>query len=229
MSEGVASEDAVQDMMEEQQLAQRAIAMNAEERKQRQTRILRERAAQRKEARMKKLKEKHKQDKENLLQQLDKQMAEGDLTLVSKSKKVMEIEEQQEKEVEVLAKQIDSTNAQQEQKLNEALNQQQIEEIKDSQKEAMKKLLSESKLDPSQQDAVMQEFTENMKRIEDQVKEGKQQKIDEVKVCLVFYWLSNHKISSISICTYLATYSYSSYVYFQYISSTSKYAVYSKR
>ena len=184
MSEGVASEDAVQDMMEEQQIAQRAIAMNAEKRKQHQIRILRERAAQRKEARMKRLKEKHKQEKDDLLQQLDKQMAEGDLTLVSKSKKVMEIEEKQEREVETLAKQIDSSNAQQEQKLNEALNQQQIEEIKESHEEAMKKLLSASKLDPSQQAAVMQEFTENMKKIEDQVREQKEQKIDEVKVCL---------------------------------------------
>ena len=182
MSEGAASEDAVQDMMEEQQLAQRAIAMNAEERKRRQIQILRERAAQRKEARMKKLKQKHKQEKDNFLQQLDKQMAEGDMTLVTKSKKIMDIEERQEKEVEALAKQIDSSNAQQEQKINEALNQQQIEEIKESHKEAMKKLLSESKLDPSQQDAIMQEYTENMRKIEDQVKDQKQQKMDEVKV-----------------------------------------------
>ena len=65
---------------------------------------------------MKRLKEKHKQEKDNLVQQLDKQMAEGDLTLVGKSKKVMEIKEKQEKEMEVLAKQIDSSNAQQEQK-----------------------------------------------------------------------------------------------------------------
>ena len=71
------------------------------------------------------------------MQQLDKQMAEGDLTLVSKLKKTMEIEEKQEREVESLAKQIDLSNAQQEQKLNESLNQQQIEEIKESQKEAM--------------------------------------------------------------------------------------------
>ena len=183
MSEGVASEDAVQDMMEEQQTAQRAIAMNAEEKKQRQIRILRERAAQRKEERMKRLKEKHKQEKDNLMQQLDKEMTEGDLTLVSQSKKVMEIEDKQEREVEALAKQIDSSNAQQEQKLNEALNQQQIEEIKESHKGAMKKLLSTSKLDPSQQDAMMQEFTENMKQIEDQVKVQNEQKIDEVKVC----------------------------------------------
>ena len=183
MSKGVASEDAVQDMMEEQQTAQRAIAMNAEERKQRQIRILRERAAQRKEERMKRLKQKHKQEKDNLMQQLDKQMTEGDLTLVSQSKKVMEIEEKQEREVEALAKQIDSSNAQQEQKLNEALNQQQIEEIKESHKGAMKKLLSTSKLDPSQQDAMMQEFTENMKQIENQVKVQNEQKIDEVKVC----------------------------------------------
>ena len=95
----------------------------------------------------------------------------------------MEIEEKQEREVEALAKQIDSSNAQQEQKLNEALNQQQIEEIKESHKGAMKKLLSTSKLDPSQQDAMMQEFTENMKQIEDQVKVQNEQKIDEVKVC----------------------------------------------
>lgn len=182
MSEGAASEDAVQDMMDEQQLAQRAIAMNAEERKRRQIQILWERAAQRKEARMKKLKQKHKQEKDNFLQQLDKQMAEGDMTLVTKSKKIMDIEERQEKEVEALAKQIDSSNAQQEQKINEALNQQQIEEIKESHKEAMKKLLSESKLDPSQQDAIMQEYTENMRKIEDQVKDQKQQKMDEVKV-----------------------------------------------
>lgn len=185
VSEGVASEDAVQDMMEEQQLSQRAIAMSAAERKQRQIRILRERAAQRKEARMKRLKDGHQQQKDNLLQQLDKEMAEGDLTLVSKSKKVMEMEEQQEKEVEALAKQIDASNAQQEQKLNESLNQQQIEEVKESHREAMKKLISESKLDPSQQDAAMQEFCDDMKKIEDQVKEKKQRKIDEVKVCLV--------------------------------------------
>ena len=192
MSEGVASEDAVQDMMEEQQIAQRTIAMNAEERKQRQIRILRERAAQRKEERMKRLKEKHKQEKDNLMQQLNKQMAEGDLTLVSQSKKVMEIEEKQEREVEALAKQIDSSNAQQEQKLNEALNQQQIKEIKESHKGAMKKLLSTSKLDPSQQDAMMQEFTENMKQIEDQVKEQKERKIDEVKVCFRLTYLPIH-------------------------------------
>ena len=186
MSEGVASEDAVQDMMEEQQISQRAIAMNAEERKQRQIRILRERAAQRKEERMRRLKEKHKQEKDSLMQQLDKQMADGDLTLVSKSKKVMEIEDKQESEVETLAKQIDSSNAQQEQKLNGAINQQHIEEIKEGHKEAMKKLLSASKLDPSQQDAMMEEFTQNMKQIEDQVREQKQQKIDDVKVCLGF-------------------------------------------
>ena len=184
MSEGVTSEDAVQDMIAKQQIAQRAIAMNAEKRKQRQIRILQERAAQRKEERMKRLKEKHKQEKDILMQQLDKQMAEGDLTLVSKSKKIMEIEEKQEREVESLAKQIDSSNAQQEQKLNESLNQQQIEEIKESHKEAMNYLLSTSKLDPAQQDTVMQEFTENMKQIEDQVREQKEQKIDEVKVCL---------------------------------------------
>ena len=182
MSEGIASQDAVQDMMAEQQITQRAIAINAEERKQRHIRILRERAAQRKEERMKRLKEKHKQEKENLMQHLDKQMAEGDLTLVSKSKKIMEIEEKQEREAESLAKQIDSSNAQQEQKLNESLNQQQIEEIKENNKEAMKKLLSTSKLDPAQQDAVMQEFTENIKQIEDQVRGQKEQKIDEVKV-----------------------------------------------
>ena len=40
---------------------------------------------------MKRLKEKHKQEKDDLLQQLDKQMAEGDLTLMSKSKKILEI------------------------------------------------------------------------------------------------------------------------------------------
>jgi len=183
MSEGVTSEDVVQEMMEEQQSTQRLIAMNAEERKQRQVRILRQRAAQRKEARMNQLKEKHRQEKDNLLQQLDKQVAEGDLTLVSKSKKVMEMEEKQEKEMEALGKQIDSSYVQQEQKLNEALNKQQIEEIKESHKEAMKKLLSESKLDPSQQDAVMQEFTESMRKLEDQAAGQKQQKIDEVKVC----------------------------------------------
>ena len=181
--------------MEEQQLVQRAIAMNAEERKQRQIKILRERAAQRKEARMKRLKEKHRQEKDNLVQQLEKQMAEGDLTLVSKSKKVMEMEEKQDKEIEVLAKQIDSSNAQQEQKLNEALNQQQIEEIKESHKEAMKKLLSASKLDPSQQDAAMQELTESMKRMEDQVWEQRGQKVDEVKVCQNSVCTHSHSIT----------------------------------
>ena len=185
--------------MEEQQMSQRTIAMNAADRKQRQVRILRERAAQRKEERMKRLKEKHQQEKDNLLQQLDKQMAEGDLTLVSKSKKVMEIEEQQEKEVEALAKQVDASNAQQEQKLNEALNQQQIEEVKESHKEAMKKLMSESKLDPSQQDVTMQEFCENMKKIEDQVKEKKQRKIDEVKVCLALCFVINQINNEFSI------------------------------
>ena len=176
------SEDARQELLQEQQIAQRAVAMNVDERKQRMVRKLRERAAQRKEARMNQLKDKHKTEKDSLLQELDKQMAEGDLTLVSKSKKVMELEERHEKDLEGISKQIDSSCAQQEQKLNEALNQQQIQEIKESHKEAMKKLLSTSGLDPSQQDAVMQEFVETMERIEDQVKDQKDHKISETKV-----------------------------------------------
>ena len=176
------SEDARQELLQEQQIAQRAVAMNVDERKQRMVRKLRERAAQRKEARMNQLKDKHKTEKDSLLQELDKQMAEGDLTLVSKSKKVMELEERHEKDLEGISKQIDSSCAQQEQKINEALNQQQIQEIKESHKEAMKKLLSTSGLDPSQQDAVMQEFVETMERIEDQVKDQKDHKISETKV-----------------------------------------------
>ena len=186
-SGGVVSGDARQEIMQEQQVAQRAIAMNAEDRKQRMLRKLRERAAQRKEARMNQLKDKHQTEKNSLLQELDKQMAEGDLTLVSKSKKVMELEERHEKELQGIAKQIDSSCAQQEQKLNEALNQQQIQEIKESHKEAMKKLLSTSGLDPSQQDAVMQEFVEGMDRIEDQVKDQKDHRIGETKVLQLIY------------------------------------------
>jgi len=171
--------------MQEQQVSQRAIAMNAEDRKQQMVRKLHERAAQRKEARMNQLKDKHQTEKDNLLQELDKQMAEGDLTLVSKSKKVMEMEERHEKELEGIAKQIDSSCAEQEQKLNEALHQQQIQEIKESHKEAMRKLLSTSGLDPSQQDAVMQEFVESMERIEDQVRDQKDHRISETKVKLI--------------------------------------------
>jgi len=182
VSNGVVSEDTRQEIMQEQQVTQRAIAMNTEDRKQRMVRKLRERAAQRKEARMNQLKDKHLIEKNSLLQELDKQMAEGDLTLVTKSKKVMELEERHEKELEGIAKQIDSSCAQQEQKLNEALNQQQIEEIKESHKEAMKKLLSTSGLDPSQQDAVMQEFVEGMDRIVDEVKDQKDHRIGETKV-----------------------------------------------
>ena len=77
-------------------------------------------------------------------------------------------------------------------KLNEALNQQQIEEIKESHKKAMKKLLSGSKLDSSQQDAMMQELTENMKRMEDQVKEQREQKVDKVKVCPDFVYTHSY-------------------------------------
>jgi len=184
VSGGAISEDVRQEVMQEQQVSQRAIAMNTEDKKQRMVRKLRERAAQRKEARMNQLKDKHKTERDNLLQELDKQMSEGDLTLVTKSKRVMELEERQGRELEGVAKQIDSSCAQQEQKLNEALNQLQIQEIKASHKEVMKKLLSASGLDPSQQDAVMQEFVESMERVEDQVRDQKDHKISETKVLI---------------------------------------------